>query len=153
MSKIFDWAQNGDVGELSIFLLTNEECNLEVTNEKGYTPLLEATQNGHFEFCHSLLSAGASPKATDGLGNNALMLACLKGNLKIVKLLIQYGAKLGELNDSGMSAHDWAMAFNRKQVASFISEKHKFQNNRFKSYLGLVKNGMKSISWPNRKSL
>ncbi|WP_412471131.1 ankyrin repeat domain-containing protein [Halobacteriovorax sp. RT-2-4] len=150
MTKIFDWARSGDVGELSIYLLTNEECNLEVKNEKGYTPLLEATQRGHFDFCHTLLSVGANPIAKDGLGNTALMLACLKGDLKIVKLLIQYGAKLCEINDSGMSAHDWAMAFNRKKIVSFISETHHFQNDRIKSYYGLVKNGLKSISWFNR---
>jgi ankyrin repeat protein len=60
----------------------------------GYleTALMWAASAGHEDIVRSLLANGSDVNATDDFGYTALDGAAMKGDLEIVKLLLQYGA-------------------------------------------------------------
>jgi len=70
-------------------ILSGADVNL--ADEKGFTPLMHAAGVSP-ELVATLLQRGADPKTTDPTeGLNALMIACAKGNLKTVRLLLDSG--------------------------------------------------------------
>ena len=56
----------------------------------GWTPLMLAVSNNHFDTVRILLSAGASPEITadDVKGQTALHIACTHGRFKLLKMLM-----------------------------------------------------------------
>ncbi|XP_014289235.1 ankyrin repeat and SOCS box protein 13-like [Halyomorpha halys] len=67
--------------------------SLEVSNERGYTPLLCACEDGHVKEAHLLLShLTAALDYSDDYGYTALHYAALSGSQEIVKLLLSLGA-------------------------------------------------------------
>ncbi len=65
---------------------------LEIRNESGRTPLLQACLLGYEEIVSQLLEAGASVHAADEDGNTALTLAAGRGDAALISLLLRYGA-------------------------------------------------------------
>ena len=65
------------------------------------TALHHASQSGRTGIVRLLLTAGASPTATDYYGETPLHYAVNSGNLEVVKLLVQSGADLSMRNDNG----------------------------------------------------
>ncbi|KAG5803716.1 hypothetical protein H9Q74_010882 [Fusarium xylarioides] len=63
------------------------DVQLEVGDEEGYTPLLEASRKSELETTRILIEAGANRKAQDKYGRTALHLASKTGNVDMVKLL------------------------------------------------------------------
>src|SRR5690349_14530394 len=56
-------------------LLSSPGANVNATDDRGSTPLLEAARFGHDDICRVLIAAGADLKAKDRDGKTALMLA------------------------------------------------------------------------------
>ena len=68
-------------------LLLERGANIEEVNDEGYTPLMEASREGHEEMVALLLSQGADINAqTEETQETALTLACCGGT----KIEIQY---------------------------------------------------------------
>ena len=75
--------------------------NLHTTDTEGRTPLIKATQNGHYEAVLLLVEAGVSPIAAMNNGSIPILAAALAGNLRLVHYLAQfeslnYADKLGQ---------------------------------------------------------
>lgn len=74
------------------------------TDAQGNTPLHQAVFNGQAEIVRTLLatSPGLTDSFNDG-GETPLIIACLKGNLTVVKMLIEAGADTNKvmLNGNG----------------------------------------------------
>lgn len=136
---IFEWAQRGNVQELSILLLSQPEFGLEVKNEKGQTPLIIAVENGHRAFAHTLINTGADVNAFDNLGNTALMKAAMKGDLILLRLLLQNGANIDLENTNSMTAYDWAKAYHRKNILGYLRANDNHSKVELKSYFGALK--------------
>ena len=66
------------------------ETSVDLTKN---TPLLWACIKGHLNCVWALLVDGYSPNDLDDMGNNALHLAAAAGNRKVVKILIDDGAR------------------------------------------------------------
>lgn len=147
--NIFDFARSGDLASLAELLTQNPHTDLSQKNHKGYSALMLAIYNGQEVFAEALLRAGAEVNSTDNVGNTILMGAAFKGNLKLINLLLDYGADLNQLNDSGMSAYDWAKIFGRNEVMKLfelkggINRKH---SSLLKNYLNFAKLMIKAIS-------
>ena len=61
-------------------LLLERGANIEEVNDEGYTPLMEASREGHEEMVALLLSQGADINAqTEETQETALTLACCGG--------------------------------------------------------------------------
>lgn len=73
-------------------LLSSPGADVNATNERGSTPLLEAARYGHEDVCRALIAAGANVKAKDNDGKTALMLAVQGGHEDVVRILKQAGA-------------------------------------------------------------
>ncbi len=120
---LFDLARSGDLLGLRDFLILNSSIDIDGRNSSGYSPLMLAVYNGHVDFCEALLRLSACVESTDNINNTVLMAASFKGNLDIIKLLLEYGANPLQTNISSMNAYDWAKMFGRGEVIKFYNEK------------------------------
>jgi ankyrin repeat protein len=73
-------------------LLSSPGADVNATDERGNTPLLEAARYGHDDICRVLIAAGANLKAKDKDGKTALMLAVQNNHDDVVRVLKQAGA-------------------------------------------------------------
>ena len=73
-------------------LVTSQGADVNATDERGSTPLLEAARYGHEDICRILIAAGANVKARDNDGKTALMLALQGDHEEVVRVLNQAGA-------------------------------------------------------------
>jgi ankyrin repeat protein len=72
-------------------LLSAPGVNVNVSDERGNKPLLEAARFGHDEICRLLIANGANVKVKDKDGNTALMLAIQNRHDDVVRVLKQAG--------------------------------------------------------------
>ena len=73
-------------------LLIHHDHNLlEISNSYGMTPLLYFIQKGQSEIIRFLLDRAANVHAAAKLGATTLMLACTRGNLDMVRLMLAAG--------------------------------------------------------------
>jgi uncharacterized protein len=72
-------------------LLSSPGADVNATDERGSTPLLEAARYGHEDVCRVLIAAGANLKSKDRDGKTALMLAVQGNHDEVVRVLKQAG--------------------------------------------------------------
>ena len=72
-------------------LVSSPGADVNATNERGSTPLLEAARFGHDDICRVLIAAGADLKAKDNDGKTALMLAIQNNHDDVVRVLKEAG--------------------------------------------------------------
>src|ERR1044072_2035975 len=72
-------------------LLSSPGADVNATDERGSTPLLEAARFGHEDISRVLIAAGANLKAKDRDGKTALMLAVQGDHDQVVRVLKQSG--------------------------------------------------------------
>ena len=72
-------------------LLSSPGADVNATDERGSTPLLEAARYGHEDICRVLIAAGANLKSKDRDGKTALMLAVQGDHDEVVRILKQAG--------------------------------------------------------------
>jgi ankyrin repeat protein len=72
-------------------LLSSPGADVNATNERGSTPLLEAARYGHDDITRILIAAGADVKAKDNDGKTALMLAIQGNHDEVIRVLKQAG--------------------------------------------------------------
>ena len=72
-------------------LVSSPGVDVNATNERGSTPLLEAARFGHDDICRVLIAAGADLKAKDNDGKTALMLAIQNNHDDVVRILKEAG--------------------------------------------------------------
>ncbi|WP_223845587.1 ankyrin repeat domain-containing protein [Flavobacterium selenitireducens] len=115
---LFAASRQGNVPVLNeIFELTRE---LDVRDEKGYTPLILAVYNNQIEAAGALLDAGADIDAADAHGNTALMGACFKGHTEVAGLLVKRGVALDSRNGNGGTALMFAAMFQRVDIIKLL---------------------------------
>jgi len=73
-------------------LLSAPGVDVNATDERGSTPLLEAARFGHEDICRMLIASGANLKAKDKDGKTALQLAIQGDHDDVVRVLKQAGA-------------------------------------------------------------
>jgi hypothetical protein len=84
--KLLRYAYSGDVKKIKATI--KKGANVNVTDEKGQTPLMLASEQGHLGIVQSLLNADADIQAIDKRGENALLIATGKGHLSVVTFLL-----------------------------------------------------------------
>lgn len=72
-------------------LVSSPGADVNATDERGSTPLLEAARYGHNDITRVLIAAGADLKAKDKDGKTALMLAVQGNHDEVVRVLKQAG--------------------------------------------------------------
>lgn len=138
-STLIDCARSGDFLNLVKLLSNNPNININETNTSGYSALMLAVYNNEKDCCEALLRCGADVNSTDNMGNTVLMASAYKGNLDIFELLLEFGANLQLTNKTKMTARDWALMFNRKEIIDYLNQNHPEKaNNKFKSILKFI---------------
>ncbi|GLS92052.1 hypothetical protein GCM10007916_31220 [Psychromonas marina] len=135
---IFDYARQGDLRGLANLFTEQPSIDLNAKNHRGYSALMLAVYNGQDDFCEALLRCGADVNSTDSVGNTLLMSAAFKGNLTLLKLLLQYDASVTLENRSKMTVKDWAVMFKRSEIISYLDQ-HYGNQNRSSKFHSIIK--------------
>ena len=69
-------------------------ANVNIKDDKGNTPLIVASYNGHKEIVSMLIKNKANLNDKNNEGDTAIMEACKQKNIDIIAILIKNGAKL-----------------------------------------------------------
>lgn len=80
-------------------------CKVDARDDRGATPLICASLDGHTEMVLLLLELGADVNATQVRGVTALMSGCMTGHVDIVRILLQHGAKKDATDMSDFTLH------------------------------------------------
>uniref|UniRef100_A0A0N5B991 ANK_REP_REGION domain-containing protein n=1 Tax=Strongyloides papillosus TaxID=174720 RepID=A0A0N5B991_STREA len=136
------------------------ECNynVNVVDYGGWTPLSEAVSHDHYDNAAFLLKHGAIVDCTSkesviegeekvaSEGITPLMEAAQRGNIKMMKLLLKYGADVLKENTEGNNALDYLKLFfddNKKDLTGLEVNEYKSMieelENKIKSYGGKIK--------------
>jgi len=95
-SSLLDAAANGDAAGVLRWIA--EGANINVTNEKGWTPLVMAAFNQHMETVKVLVDAGADVNHQSINGTTVFMYAKTKvletGEYLLLDYLLQVGAEI-----------------------------------------------------------
>ena len=91
---IYVAAQGGDIEAVKEFLASGTDVN--VKDEDGDTPLLEASGGGHKEVVELLIAAGADVNAKNEVGRRPLDGAIARSHPETADLLRKHGGKTGE---------------------------------------------------------
>ena len=114
-------ARLGDTAVIAELL--DRKIDGDARDSKGYTPLIIACYNNHYDAAKLLLDAGADVNAQDTGGNTALMGVAFKGYLDVGQLLIERGADLNLQHGNGGTALMFAAMFGRNDLLRLLLEK------------------------------
>ncbi|XP_051875622.1 peroxisomal NADH pyrophosphatase NUDT12 [Pristis pectinata] len=100
VTQFHETAAKGDAGKLST-MLTYSTSLVDEVDEKGWTALMYASRNGHFEVAHLLLEKGCNRSLSNKSGQTALDIAQFWGYKSIADLLAnpKIAADAGTLSD------------------------------------------------------
>lgn len=89
---LHDAIENYSIKDVAVYLLRNENINVEQTNNFGQTPLLFAVYLGLFDVVKLLIASGSIVNCKDNYGVSALRHAVEGGDFEMASLLISNGA-------------------------------------------------------------
>lgn len=93
-------------------LLLSKGAKVNLADNFGVTALMQAAWAGHSQIVQALISAGADPDVKSTVevptlrkkGTNALMGACMNGNLEVARLLLSKDVKVNQQDGEGLTA-------------------------------------------------
>ncbi len=91
------------------------------SQDRGYTPLMDAVQKGDILICKMLLESGANPDIRSKDGQTALVIATGRGDLDIATLLISVGSNPGIADNLGLSAVGYARLFKNEALMELFN--------------------------------
>jgi len=118
---VFEAARSGNIPQLkAMFALDADTINKE--NHSGHTPLIIAAYNNQLQAVNFLLENGADVSSQFDQGS-ALHGAAFKGYLEVVKVLVNYKAKVNEKDSNGTTPLIYATLFSHNEIAKLLVEK------------------------------
>lgn len=121
-------AKNGDTAiMLTAYLEQKDKLQRLIdagaqVNQAGWTALHYATVVGNLEIVKILLERYAYIDAETPNKTTPLMLAARRGEMSVLKLLIDEGADISLKNMLGWTAHDFAVESERRDIAALLQE-------------------------------
>jgi ankyrin repeat protein len=106
-SKLLFSISNQDYEGAKCLIESGEDINEDIDNE-GMKLVHFYAQNKRTSELHFCLRNGANPNEKDHSGRTALHYAVLVGSLKIVELLVEFGARISIKDNNGETALDMA---------------------------------------------
>lgn len=141
---------NGDTAVMYAVKYTNLEiikelikkgCKLDISNKEGNTALIMAMKKEqHFKVWNSknklvpeLLEGGANPNIRGQNGNTALHMGIKLDSLRMIKVLLQYGALTSIEDNMGITPYDLAVKLGCKEILNeFEKSNFNVQNTELK---------------------
>ena len=116
-------ATRNDSKEMLELLLEKGADINEVSEDRGYSPVMDAVWRKNYEIAKLLIDHGADLSTMSSDGQSILVLAVGNGNSKIVKLLLNSGADPYVKDSMGMSARDYASLFKNEELMKLMGKK------------------------------
>lgn len=96
-----------------------------ISEDRGYTAVMDAVWKGNFEITKYLIDKGADLNTINKEGQNNLVLAVGANKTEIVKLLAENGADPDIKDQMGMSAYGYATLFKKDDIVEILKPFHK----------------------------
>ena len=96
-----------------------------VSEDRGYTAVMDAVWRGNEKITKYLISKGADLNTINKEGQNNLILAVGANRESLVKLLVENGADPDVKDQMGMSAYNYAVLFKKQRLVDIIKPYHK----------------------------
>lgn len=114
----------GDVAET--MRLFNAACDVQERYE-GWTPLMKAAEEGHYEIANMLLKKGADIEASNKKSRSVLSFASAPSmkrpfHSQMVRLLVERGAKLFKRDEKGLTPKERVQKENRDDSVELLEE-------------------------------
>ncbi|KAK6990454.1 ankyrin repeat and SOCS box protein 13 [Biomphalaria glabrata] len=102
--------------------LLAEGADMSMLDYAGWTPLHTAVCFGYTDLVQLYLDRGANPCAITvcALQENTLHIACSKGNVSLIKLLLLHGVPLESVDSSGETPLHTAVFYNRIEAIYYL---------------------------------
>lgn len=107
-----------------MFLKLGAELNA-VSDDRGYTAVMDAVWRGNEKITKFLISKGADLNTINKEGQNNLILAVGANRESLVKLLAENGADPDVKDMMGMSAYNYAVLFKKQRLVEILEPYHK----------------------------
>ncbi len=88
-------------------LLLKYKADINLQDEKGRTPLMEACSAGNIDVIDVLLARGCDINKQDSMGCTALMRVCYAGFDELIQILLRHGANKDIIDKDGHKAYDY----------------------------------------------
>ncbi len=124
-TPLLNVAVRNDNMEIVKWLLEKGADINAVSEDRGYSAVMDAVWKKNESLVEFLVSNGADLKFISKEGQSILVLAVGIGNLKICKLLAENGADPDTKDSMGMSAYEYAVLFHREEIAKVLKPFHK----------------------------
>lgn len=92
-----------------------------VSEDRGYTALMDAVWKDNYEIAETLVKAGACMDTVAKDGQPLMVLAAGISNMKICRLLFENGADVSVKDRMGLSALDYANVFKKQPLIDLFS--------------------------------
>jgi uncharacterized protein len=103
-----------------ILLARGAQVDLQ-SEDRGYSPLMDAAQAGAAELVRLFLEAGASTALTSKDGQTALVVAVGRNDIEVARLLAEAGADPDIADKLGLSARKYAALFKNPEMLSLLA--------------------------------
>lgn len=118
-------AVRNDNIELTKMLLEYGADINAVSNDRGYTAVMDAVWKGNKDITKLLIEQGAELNTISKEGQSNLVLAVGANNIAICKILAENGADPDIKDQMGMSAYNYASLFKKVQIQEILKPYHK----------------------------
>ena len=96
-----------------------------VSEDRGYTPVMDAVWRGNLELTKLFIKEGAELNTINKEGQTNLVLAVGANKTKIIEALAKAGADPDIKDQMGMSAYGYASVFKKEEILSILEPYHK----------------------------
>lgn len=98
-NPIFQFIDDGNLKDLTVYLIKNENIDIEHRNNDGQTPLIYSVCLGLTDIAKLLITSGADVTAKDNFEVSALRYAVEEGDFEVASLLISKGANAASVEN------------------------------------------------------
>lgn len=103
--------------------LLDQHCTIDIqSDDRGYTALMDAAQQGDEGLLRYLLSRGAKPDIQSKDGQTALVLSVGRSDVAMSRLLLDYGSDPDLPDKLGLSARKYAKLFHKPELLALFDE-------------------------------
>ncbi len=91
------------------------------SDDRGFSPLMDAAQNGDRSLVTYLMQRGAEPNLVSKDGQSALVIVVGRNDVETAKLLLENGADPDQADKLGLSARKYAKLFHNAEMEALFS--------------------------------